>query len=187
MKALHLPVLQNAAPESGIALSREVHRSRRKRVVRAQTISMKRMTKRELEQGRLMYPDLNVQRPQTRADCEARDRSEPCPFVGCRWNLYLDVTAKTGAIKLNFPDLEPWEVPPTRSCVLDIAEGGGLTLEMTGELANLTRERVRQVEVRALARIRGDVEDLGLDEDLDLDDDAELPRGRVLGGSQHDR
>ena len=38
------------------AISREQRRSRRKRDVRARTISVKRMTKRELEIGRLLFP-----------------------------------------------------------------------------------------------------------------------------------
>ena len=38
-------------------ITREQRRSRRKREVRARTISVKRMTKRELEMGRLLYPE----------------------------------------------------------------------------------------------------------------------------------
>ena len=41
--------------EEGI--TREQRRSRRKREIRARTISVKRMTKRELEIGRLLYPE----------------------------------------------------------------------------------------------------------------------------------
>jgi len=132
------------------APTREQRRSRRKRDVRARTISVKRMTKRELELGRLLYPDVDdVQKPVTRADCA--EREGPCPFVSCKHHLYLDVSARTGAIKLNFPDLEVWEM--TESCALDIADRGGATLEETGAIMNLTRERIRQVEVRGLAKL----------------------------------
>lgn len=138
-------------PDLPEPVSREQRRSRRKRVVRAVTVSMKRMTKRELELGRLLYPaeDNLEERPVTRGECAEGQR--PCPFVSCKHHLYLDVSARTGAIKLNFPDLEVWEM--TETCALDVADRGGETLEKVGELANLTRERIRQVEVRALARI----------------------------------
>ena len=132
-------------------ITREQRRSRRKREVRARTISVKRMTKRELELGRLLYPDVEgVERPVTRADCQGGER--PCPFVSCKHHLYLDVSARTGAIKLNFPDLEVWEM--TETCALDIADRGGATLEEVGAIMNLTRERFRQVEVKGLAKLQ---------------------------------
>ena len=132
-------------------ITREQRRSRRKREVRARTISVKRMTKRELELGRILYPDVEgVERPVTRADCQGGER--PCPFVSCKHHLYLDVSARTGAIKLNFPDLEVWEMSET--CALDIADRGGATLEEVGAIMNLTRERIRQVEVKGLAKLQ---------------------------------
>ncbi len=132
-------------------ITREQRRSRRKREVRARTISVKRMTKRELELGRVLYPDVEgVERPVTRADCQGGER--PCPFVSCKHHLYLDVSARTGAIKLNFPDLEVWEMSET--CALDIADRGGATLEEVGAIMNLTRERIRQVEVKGLAKLQ---------------------------------
>jgi len=39
------------------------------------------------------------------------------------------------------------------SCALDIADRGGTTLEDVGAIMNLTRERIRQVEVKALAKL----------------------------------
>jgi hypothetical protein len=107
------------------------------------------MTKRELELGRLLYPELPVDKPKTRAECVSGER--PCPFVSCKHHLYLDVSAKTGAIKLNFPDLEVWEM--TETCALDVADRGGTTLEEVGAIMNLTRERIRQVEVKGLAKL----------------------------------
>ena len=61
------------------------------------------------------------------------------------------MSARTGAIKLNFPDLEVWEM--TETCALDVADRGGTTLEEVGAIMNLTRERIRQVEVKALAKL----------------------------------
>jgi hypothetical protein len=133
------------------AVTREQRRSRRKREVRARTISVKRMTKRELELGRMLYPDVeDAAKPKERAECGNGER--PCPFVSCKHHLYLDVSAKTGAIKLNFPDLEVWEM--TETCALDVADRGGTTLEEVGAIMNLTRERIRQVEVKGLAKLQ---------------------------------
>ncbi|MBK7400165.1 MAG: hypothetical protein IPJ34_28905 [Myxococcales bacterium] len=132
-------------------LTREQRRSRRKRDVRARTISVKRLSKAELERGRLLYPeDTATARPRTRAECLEGER--PCPFVSCQHHLYLDVSPRTGAIKLNFPDLEVWEM--TETCALDVADRGGTTLEEVGAIMNLTRERIRQVEVKGLAKLQ---------------------------------
>ena len=40
------------------------------------------------------------------------------------------------------------------TCALDVAERGGITLEEVGEIMNLTRERIRQVEVRGLLKLK---------------------------------
>lgn len=145
----------NLATEGATALqdeeeiTREQRRSRRKRDVRARTISVKRMTKRELEIGRLLYPETDYWKPRSRSECI--DGPRPCPFVSCKHHLYIDVSPRTGAIKLNFPDLEVWEM--NESCALDVADRGGTTLEDVGAIMNLTRERIRQVEVKALAKM----------------------------------
>lgn len=139
--------LQTAPAESEV--TREQRRSRRKREIRARTISVKRMTKRELEIGRMLYPETDYPKPKMRSECV--DASRPCPYVSCKHHLYLDVSARTGAIKLNFPDLEVWEMNET--CALDVADRGGTTLEDVGAIMNLTRERIRQVEVKALAKL----------------------------------
>src|SRR5450432_350497 len=130
-------------------VTREQRRSRRKREVRARTISVKRMTKRELEIGRLLYPETEYWKPRAREACAEGPR--PCPFVSCKHHLFIDVSPRTGAIKLNFPDLEVWDMG--ESCALDVADRGGTTLEDVGAIMNLTRERIRQVEVKALAKL----------------------------------
>jgi len=130
-------------------ITREQRRSRRKRDVRARTISVKRMTKRELEIGKLLYPETDYYKPSAREECV--DGPRPCPYVSCKHHLFIDVSPRTGAIKLNFPDLEVWELG--ESCALDVADRGGTTLEDVGAIMNLTRERIRQVEVKALAKL----------------------------------
>ena len=85
-------------------------------------------------------------RPRTRADCENGPR--PCPWVGCRHHLYLEVK-ESGTITLTWPDRDPWELE--HSCSLDLADQEhGVTLEKVGEILNLTRERIRQLEARAV-------------------------------------
>ena len=136
-------------PETPEQITREQRRSRRKRAVRARTFSVKRMTKRELEIGRLLYPETDYEKPRSREECV--DGPRPCPFVSCKHHLFIDVSPRTGAIKLNFPDLEVWDMG--ESCALDVADRGGTTLEDVGAIMNLTRERIRQVEVKALAKL----------------------------------
>jgi hypothetical protein len=148
--ALALDTQTTETADESQVVTREQRRSRRKRDVRARTISVKRMTKRELELGRMLYPEVDVEKPRFRAECVGGER--PCPFVSCKHHLYLDVSARTGAIKLNFPDLEVWEM--TETCALDVADRGGTTLEEVGAIMNLTRERIRQVEVKGLAKLQ---------------------------------
>ena len=89
----------------------------------------------------------------SRADCQHGPHAErPCPFVSCKHHLYLDVNERNGNIKLNFPDVEVWELPET--CALDVADRGGITLEEVGAIMNLTRERIRQLEDLSLARLK---------------------------------
>mgnify|MGYP001218750701 CR=1 FL=1 len=82
---------------------------------------------------------------------EAIVRSRPCLFVSCSASLYLDVQ-KSKSLRINFPDLEPDQM--VKSCVLDIADGGGLVLEDVAETMNLTRERIRQIEEAVFKRLR---------------------------------
>ncbi|MBT8492183.1 MAG: DNA-binding protein [Deltaproteobacteria bacterium] len=131
-------------------VSRKVRRRSRRTRPRSKTIAMKRLTREELRLGALLNPPVDIPRPKTRAECKGQSR--PCPWVACKHHLYLDVNPDTGSIKINFPDLEPWELSET--CALDVADRGGITLEEVGEIMNLTRERIRQVEVRGLLKLR---------------------------------
>jgi hypothetical protein len=87
--------------------------------------------------------------PRTRGECINGER--PCPFLACKHYLYLDIAPRTGAVKINFPDLEIDGLKDT--CSLDVADRGGETLEEIGEIMNLTRERVRQIEQSALCKL----------------------------------
>ncbi len=130
---------------------------------RSKTIARKQMLRerKHLEVDSEMLQLADIKRPRVRNQCLAMGR--PCLFVSCKHHLYLDVNPETGSIKLNFPDKEVWELRET--CALDVAERGGLTLEEVGEILNLTRERVRQVEACGLKKL---LETTGEEEIRDL-------------------
>ena len=126
---------------------------------RARTMSRKEMARMFRHQAatggvdpelKSLMAELDARRPKTRGDCV--DGHRPCPFVSCRFNLFVDVNPRTGSVKMNFPDKELDEVGDT--CSLDVADRGGITLEEVGAIMNLTRERVRQLETRGLVRLR---------------------------------
>jgi hypothetical protein len=152
-------VVTEEQPQPEVAKIRMKVRPSRDGRYRSKTIAPKRLTRDERKLALvLVYPD-DVERPTMRVECQNMPR--PCPFVSCEHHLYLDVNPQSGAIKLNFPHLEVWEMAET--CALDVADRGGITLEEVGAILNLTRERIRQVEVRGLTKIRTvSGEDLGV-------------------------
>ena len=125
-------------------------RQKRRTRMRSKTIAPRRLTKEELKMRELFPVVDDLDRPKSRGECNEGMR--PCPYVSCKHHLYLDVNPETGSIKLNFPDLEVSEMADT--CSLDVADKGGITLEEVGEILNLTRERIRQVEVRGLIKLK---------------------------------
>lgn len=135
-----------------------------------------RITKRHLR----MYADpedegidLDALRPKTRDDCI--DAERPCPFVGCPHHLYLDVNEATGTVTFNFPGKEVEELEDT--CALDVAARGGITLEDVGNMFNLTRERIRQIEGKALAKLKNSARACALREEAG-GDDGQFRQGR---------
>jgi hypothetical protein len=155
--------------------------ARRRGIPPKKTFAVRRITQVELAAGRselqALGGDEPYVRPRTRGDCRwcpvcqlVRDgapqgvplscghqiaevifRSRPCVFAACKFSLYLDVS-ETGSIILNFPHLEPGQMPVDRSCSLDLSDRGPMTLEEVAVVTNLTRERIRQVELKALIR-----------------------------------
>ncbi len=117
---------------------------------RSQTLSRKQLRRllraepADPELRRLMA-EAELARPRRRADCIGGPR--PCPWLTCRFHLAFDVTP-AGGLKENFPGVALEDMAET--CALDVADRGGITLEEVGSLFNLTRERIRQMETRAL-------------------------------------
>ena len=78
--------------------------------------------------------------PRVRADClpGGCNAARPCPWTCCRHNIAAEPGWSGGD-----------------SCVLDVTDRNpaGVTLEQVGDLLGLTRERIRQLEVRVLGRI----------------------------------
>ena len=74
--------------------------------------------------------------PKTRAECVGGPR--PCTFAQCRYNLMFEA--------------EP-EKFHEYSCALDAADDGEHSLATLAEIFGLSRERVRQIEQRALRKL----------------------------------
>lgn len=153
-------------------------RGARRGLRRSKTLAVRGLTREKIEEAQLIFQAFEQFRPHTRGEC--RNAARPCPWVSCKYHLYLDIVPQSGSIKMNFPDLEVWEM--TETCALDVADRGGITLEDVGILLNLTRERIRQVERSGLDKLHSMLdaeEEDGFDADasemdLSLGDDEEL-------------
>ena len=135
-------------------------RGARRGLRRSKTLAVRGLPREKVEEARQIFETFEQFRPTSRGEC--REAPRPCPWVSCKYHLYLDIVPQSGSIKMNFPDLEVWEM--TETCALDVADRGGITLEDVGILLNLTRERIRQVEKSGLDKLRNV---LGSDEAFD--------------------
>jgi len=90
---------------------------------------------------------IEILRPRRRGECLNGPR--PCPWFSCQFHLGLDVSAD-GRIVLH---MDPENLNGA-TCALDVADTGEHTLDVVGALIGWTRERARQVEEQALARLR---------------------------------
>ncbi len=102
-----------------------------------------------------------IERPKNRAECPS---CRPCPYVGCRYNLYLDINGP-GELKINFHGIEPEDM--RYSCALDIAEEqeGIMSLANIGQYMGLTRERVRHILNKAQEKVHEDLLKIHEDEE----------------------
>ena len=107
----------------------------------------------------LITPDELLPRhlPFTRSDCPDL-KDGPCPYVSCRHHLFLDVD-REGEIR--FTQQEPFDEDGAprldamkATCALDVVGWDNVTLETIGSILDVSFERVRQLEVRALEHLR---------------------------------
>ncbi len=71
--------------------------------------------------------------PVLRSECA--DIPRPCPHITCRYHLAVETRGVSG-----------------ETCSLDVADRDGLTLEAVGEILGISREAVRLIEDKALAK-----------------------------------
>jgi hypothetical protein len=147
--------------------TREYERDERQRRVlrltpRARTVSIKRMRTSQLRADEAETIE-HTERPRTWGECLERalgTASRPCGYLRCKHNLLVDVDGRTGSYKVTWPHLavgaygDEYGAYPQHTCALRVAEQGGMTLEEIGQVMNLTRERVRQIETKALYALR---------------------------------
>lgn len=87
----------------------------------------------------------------TRSDCDTWPR--PCKITECRYHLITLLRPiwkrqRLGVIPIN---------RMRESCVLDLADRGGMTLEEVAQVLGLTRERVRQIEAAGLKKFSAEM------------------------------
>lgn len=119
-------------------------------------------------------PTYKITRPQSRAECKGGCR--PCPWVGCRYHLLLEVGEKTGgrparlrvlgarnrilslcatapAVVVDAISDEAVErlAGLSESCALDIADRGGIGPKQIGRVLGLSRQTVQKETGELLA------------------------------------
>lgn len=155
------PILEDASSALVLVetLLRDGRLSRSNMGRRATTESMRHIPQKTLRAGAEEVAEVgDYERPKTRGDCV--DGERPCPFIACRYHLAVDVHQLRGSIKTNHPDVPVESMVET--CALDVADRGPVTLEEIGEMLNITRERVRQIETMAIAKAERRAALLGL-------------------------
>jgi hypothetical protein len=162
-RRVHLTVITGDGQPS--ASDRDRIRSARLRQKTRQTESLREMAPIVRSRFVPMIGDYTHPGEMTRGDCEGGHR--PCPLVSCKWHLYLDTSPITGSVTLNFPDLEPEQMPANASCALDIADLGGSTREAVADYTNVTREAIRQYEIRPRKVLRHGLKDYAPEGDVD--------------------
>ena len=81
-------------------------------------------------------------------ECGVLER--PCPRTGCRYYLEAPVLEAT---RRGPPRRHLLVVDASDSCALDVAERGKSTLEAIGRRLGVSRQRVEQIEGRALRKV----------------------------------
>lgn len=120
--------------------------------------------------------EIMCEAPQTRGDCINGIR--PCPWLRCSYHIFwVKADLRDKNLRWKKTKIRGWhkERPRTaedilnnmtndevleiifnlkETCVLDVAEEGGVTLERIADILNITRERVRQIINATINRIK---------------------------------
>jgi sigma-70-like protein len=117
--------------------------------------------------------ELPSRRPLTRADCQPGGPMgvRPCPFSDCRHHVPRAKHHPSRRVGSPLAQSED-------SCVLDVvAQHGALNLAEIGRVLALSRERVRQLETRALSSLRSVAASMGLELETMLASAMDRSRG----------
>lgn len=125
------------------------YKLRRKPMIDPCRLASRAVVAADVKAGREKHGELMRSLPATRDGCP---KERPCLFVTCRHHLYCDVNKK-GGIHFNYPGVDVAALE--HSCALDYIDSEGMTLEDVAKIMKVSRERVRQIEAKALKKIRG--------------------------------
>lgn len=98
-------------------------------------------------------------RPKTRGDCLSGENAKrPCPWITCKWHMWPVTTRGTDGIEKRLPVLPSIDDMPAEkyanSCALDVADGGPASLETVAAILGVSRQRVSEIEEKALSNLR---------------------------------
>lgn len=142
-------------------------------------------------------PVIGDARPRTRAECV--DAPRPCPFVGCRYHLALDVVYKSIRVNVGrsgrdgqrprskallkaadvfdadqvVDELVAWWFDGAPSCALDEAEIGAANRDEVGDAMAIAHSFVHRIEASAMAKIAGSLDGIRLLAAVNGDDDGQ--------------
>lgn len=88
--------------------------------------------------------------PRTWGDCQSQGlgtAERPCAYLRCRWNLQIDINPQSGEMRLRSGGSE-------HTCALRVAQHDGLQLDEIAAIMSVSIERVRQLEAKALHKLR---------------------------------
>ncbi len=119
-------------------------------------------------------------RPRTRGDCEAGPR--PCLELNCRQHMLSGPPARRLVRESDDRVVAKLEAMPD-TCVLDVVDRhpDGVPLEDVGPLYGVVRERIRQIQVQALAHLRTRAKLANLAHLLDLDPGMHRREPKIQG------
>jgi len=91
-------------------------------------------------------------RPTCRSECANVPR--PCPYVGCKYNLFLDVNESNGNIRLRWGHEDATKAPEEWSCVLDVVHDHPEGIAPPDMKLNQTTANTHIIINGALAKLR---------------------------------